>query len=145
MSSTTVHQGIILVSHKCPAFGKPIMAVNLSLAFLGNNPRTPLGKFWQHEGNSAFFNKNFPEVRDIVWFLCQTCQIPKMHQLDMFYIGQHYVTFKISDECVDEQPCFHLYDISWRSSVFVRCLFFIMLLSTAWDLIQRKAKGCNCQ
>jgi len=89
------------------------MVMHLSLAFPGGQPPGhPWGNPGNMRGNSAFFYKNVPDGRDIVWFLNQMHQIPGMHQPDMFEIGQLYFTFKIPDEHVDERPCCHLYGIS---------------------------------
>ena len=110
-----------------------------SLAFPGGqSPEHPWGNPGNIPGIVHFVNKNFPQGKYIVWFFKRTHQIPGMHQLDMFDSGhdQWYFPFKILAEHVGKPPCFHLNGISWRSSVFVTCLFFIMPLFKAWDLVQ---------
>ena len=92
------------------------------------NPRT-VREFW----------KTFALKGKDTWLVFD--QTPEMHLRDLFAIGQRYVAFKVRDEHECEPPCRHLYDISYRSSVFVVCLFFIMPLHKAWDVVRGKRKS----
>ena len=100
----------------------------------GSTPGTLLDKSWQHVGNSALFKKKISlkislmawDINALFVFLNEFARSLGC-TLDMFDVGQWYVTFKIPDKGAGDRPFCQLYGILWRSSLFVTCLFSIML------------------
>ena len=108
--------------------------MHLSLAFPGGQPPEPS---WINPGNMwgvvHFLKKISLKISLMAWdinalfvFLNEFARSLGC-TLDMFDVGQWYVTFKIPDKGAGDRPFCQLYGILWRSSLFVTCLFSIML------------------